>query len=111
MRTITARRSLSPRSLTRSNQQRPLRFACRLAIFRELGGESGLPRSQSCRRNKIRAPVRLAPASPPVALTTTCPYSAKRQPATYFWFEPNSSFGSSALTRVVQRFTYVTLAE
>jgi hypothetical protein len=66
------------------HQQRPLRFACRLAIFREVGGESGLPRSQSCRRNgDLHASVRLAPASPPVALTTTCLYTTKRQPATY----------------------------
>lgn len=66
------------------HQQRSLRFACHLTMLCGVGDESGLPRSQSCRRNKdTLAPVRLASASPPVALATTCPQTTKRQPATY----------------------------
>ena len=50
------------------HRQLSSRIACHLAMSRELGGGTGLPRSRFCRPNNYPEPIRLAPAYPPVAL-------------------------------------------
>jgi len=49
------------------HQQLPLRVTCHLAMSREVGGESGLPRSRSC-RPECPGSVQLAPVYSPAVL-------------------------------------------
>jgi len=84
MRPVTGRHLLAPHSHTRLSNS----FPCGLpALFRCIeisGGESGLPRSQSCRHNMdFVVPVRLAPVFPLVALTATYSQLAGEHPATH----------------------------
>ena len=66
------------------HQQRPLRFACHLAIFREFGGESDLPRSRFCRPECLRAypfSARLFPGSAMTAYS----HGEGEQPTAYLF--------------------------
>lgn len=81
-------------------QQRPSRVACLDCDEPKSRRRIGLTTFPSLPTRQLREPIRLAPASFPMALRRrTLKNQERNQPFT-FWFEPNSSFGSSCITGI-----------
>jgi len=98
------------------HQQLSLRIACHLAMFREVGGESGLPRSRSCRpecdicfisHRDCPFSARLFPGS----VATTYSQTEQEQPAAYHLVWACQPLWPNSPHEVYRRFTSVAHAE
>lgn len=82
------------------HQQLSLRIACHLAMFREGGGGSGLPRSRFCRLECSRACPVSARLSHGSSFDDVSPRMKRTTGCTPFWSGPASRFGPLQVTRV-----------